>query len=186
MISPTELRRIVPTISNENLEKYHDPLLDAMREFEVDSPPRVAAFIAQVAHESGGFRYVRELADGAAYDARVDLGNTQAEAIAAAKAAGTSPGRFYRGRGLIQITGYYNYRACGGDLGIDCVAHPELLEAAVAACRSAGWFWSRRKLNQFADKGDFLTVTKRINGGTNGWKDRVGYYERAKEVLCLA
>lgn len=175
MISLSELRRIMPYATNENLEKYHEPLTDAMREFEIDSPPRIAAFLAQVGHESGSLRYVRELDTGEAYEGRKDLGNTE-----------PGDGVRYKGRGLIQITGRANYQACGAALDLDLVGNPELLEQPVPACRSAGWFWTSRGLNAFADKGDFLTITKRINGGTNGWKDRTDYYERAKEVLCLA
>lgn len=176
MISITELRRIMPAATTDNLEKYYDPLLDAMREFEIDTPPRAAAFLAQVGHESGSLRYVRELASGEAYEGRQDLGNTQ-----------PGDGVRYKGRGLLQVTGRGAYEMCGNALGIDLVGSPEILEQPVPACRSAGWVWTPfKKLNAFADKGDFLSITKRINGGTNGWKDRVSFYERAKEVLCLA
>lgn len=176
MISVNELRRIMPYVLNENLEKYHEPLVDAMREFEIDSPPRIAAFLAQVGHESGSLRYVKELDTGEAYEGRKDLGNTE-----------PGDGVRYKGRGLLQVTGRAAYALCGDALGLDLVGSPEILEQPVPACRSAGWVWTGfKKLNAFADKGDFLTITKRINGGTNGWKDRIAYYERAKEVLCLA
>lgn len=176
MISRDELKKIMPHARQANLEKYYEPLVDAMREFQIDTPSRIAAFLAQVAHESGSLTYAKELASGEAYEGRADLGNTEA-----------GDGRRYKGRGLMQITGRANYKACGEALGIDLVARPELLEEAVPACRSAGWFWAEyKKLNDDADRGDFLRITKRINGGTNGWKDRVAYYDRAKEVLCLA
>lgn len=176
MISREELKKIMPYASAANIEKYFDPLVDAMREFQIDTPPRIAAFLAQVAHESGSLAYAKELASGEAYEGRADLGNTEA-----------GDGRRYRGRGLLQVTGRANYKACGEALGVDLIANPELLEQPVPACRSAGWFWTDfKKLNDYADRGDFLVITKRINGGTNGWKDRVAYYDRAKEVLCLA
>ncbi|MBL3830006.1 hypothetical protein EGV01_30195 [Pseudomonas syringae pv. theae] len=89
----------------------------------------------------------------------------------------------YRGRGLIQITGRANYAACGEALGLDLLKHPELLERPEHAAMSAGWFWHRAGLNTFADKSDFLTITKRINGGTNGLADRQALYERALKTL---
>lgn len=155
------------------VDTYLAPLNEALREFEIDANAlREAAFLAQLLHESGGFRYVRELASGVAYEGRADLGNTE-----------PGDGARFKGRGLIQITGRSNYRDCGVALGLDLVEHPELLEQPVAACRSAAWFWASRGLNELADKEDFLRITKRINGGTNGWAERVRFYERAKEVL---
>ncbi|RMO19230.1 Chitinase [Pseudomonas amygdali pv. morsprunorum] len=90
----------------------------------------------------------------------------------------------YRGRGLIQVTGRANYEECGEALGLDLINHPELLELPQHAAMSAAWFWHRAGLNTLADKGDFLTITKRINGGTNGLADRQALYERALEVLA--
>lgn len=159
------------------------PLNDAMVEFSIDTPPRAAAFLAQLAHESGGLRYVAELASGKAYDGRADLGNTRPEAIRIATMNGSSPGTFWKGHGLIQITGYDNHRACGEALGIDCVNNPHLLELPVYAARSAAWFWWSHDLNGIADAGDFRKITRVINGGFNGYKERLGFFERAKEVL---
>lgn len=88
-----------------------------------------------------------------------------------------------RGRGLIQITGRANYAACGEALGLDLLTHPELLEEPQHAAMSAGWFWYRASLNALADKSDFLLITKRINGGSNGLKDREEIYQRALKVL---
>jgi len=144
-----------------------------MKEFEIDQTgPREAMFIAQLCHESGGFRYVEELASGEAYEGRKDLGNTE-----------EGDGVRFKGRGLIQITGRENYRACGDALGVDLLSDPPLLERPDLACRSAAWFWHKRGLNELADKGDFRTITKRINGGLNGWADRLAFYEKAQEVL---
>lgn len=92
-------------------------------------------------------------------------------------------GQLYRGRGLIQITGRANYYACGEALGLDLLGHPELLEEPQHAAMSAGWFWHRASLNALADRSDFLTITKRINGGTNGLKDREAIYHRALKTL---
>ena len=89
----------------------------------------------------------------------------------------------YKGRGLIQLTGRANYAECGEALGLDLIACPELLEEPVNACRSAAWFWQSHGCNELADKHDFLRITKRINGGTNGWHDRWKYYQKALQVI---
>ena len=150
------------------------PLLDAaMREFDINTPARQASFLSQVGHESGQLRYVRELASGAAYEGRKDLGNTQ-----------PGDGERYRGRGLIQITGRANYTAAMMALDVDIVEHPELLETPILACRSAAWFWKSHGLNELADAGDQVKVTKRINGGTNGLAERLALFEVAKRVLA--
>jgi putative chitinase len=144
-----------------------------MSEFSIDSNvERETHFLAQVAHESGGFNYVREIASGAAYEGRADLGNTE-----------PGDGTLFRGRGLIQITGRANYRACGDALGVDLVAEPDLLESPVLAARSAGWFWETHGLNEMADRGDIRGITKRINGGLNGYQDRLAYLESAQRRL---
>ena len=148
------------------------PLNGAMHEFHINSPIRQAAFIAQIAHESGELRYVEEIASGSAYEGRKDLGNTQ-----------PGDGMKYKGRGLIQITGRNNYLECGKALGVDLVTQPELLETNDLACRSAAWFWASHGLNDLADKGDFERITKHINGGYNGLKERQAYY--AKALLFL-
>jgi putative chitinase len=173
MLSLDELKKICPKTKTEKLAIYIEPLRQTMIEFEINTPEREAMFLAQVCHESGGFNYVREIASGQAYEGRADLGNTNA-----------GDGVRYKGRGLIQITGRANYKACGDALGLDLIERPELLEQPDNATRSAGWFWNSRRLNVLADKGDFLLVTKRINGGTTGFADRMAYYQRATEVLA--
>ena len=148
-----------------------------MTEFGIDTPARQAAFLAQVAHESGSLRYVREIADGSAYEGRADLGNIE-----------PGDGPRFKGRGLIQITGRANYRTCSKALYGDdetLLQHPELLEDVVPACRSAAWFWWSHGLNSFADVGDFREITQVINGGGNGYNERWTYYQRAKTVLEL-
>lgn len=150
------------------------PLLDAaMREFDINTPARQASFLSQIGHESGQLRYVREIASGTAYEGRKDLGNTR-----------PGDGVRFRGRGLIQVTGRSNYTAAMMALDIDCVEHSELLELPVNACRSAGWFWKTHGLNELADAGDQVKVTRRINGGTNGLADRLALFEVAKRVLA--
>ncbi|XQU68217.1 glycoside hydrolase family 19 protein [Cupriavidus sp. H18C1] len=87
------------------------------------------------------------------------------------------------GGGLIQITGRKNYLLCGFALELDLLARPELLEQPVAAAASAAWYWHHRNLNRFADAGDFVGLTRAINGGTNGLADRRALWARAKTML---
>ena len=185
MITAQQLLAIMPSATPARVANFIGPLNDTMGEFAITTQARQAAFLAQLAHESGSLRYVREIASGSAYDNRADLGNTKPEAVALAKLAGTTPGQYYRGHGLIQITGYSNHLACSRALLRDdsVVSNPAILERDDLACRSAGWFCDSRGLNAFADAGDFETITKKINGGLNGQADRLAHYERAKKVL---
>lgn len=153
------------------------PLLNtAMVRYQIIGPKRVAAFIAQIGHESGQPKYVKEIwgptSAQARYEGRKDLGNI---------VAGDGPK--YRGRGLIQITGRANYIMCGEALALDLINHPELLEKPQHACMSAAWFWLTRGLNTLADAGQFDRITRRINGGQNGAADRQALYARALKVL---
>ncbi|MDD2664388.1 MAG: glycoside hydrolase family 19 protein [Dechloromonas sp.] len=170
-----QLRQIMP-YAGPRAARYFQPLTDAMLEFGIDTPARQAAFLAQVAHESASLRYVRELADGTAYEGRADLGNTR-----------PGDGPRYKGRGLIQITGRANYRATSLALYGDeqlLLDHPQLLEEDEPACRSAAWFWWMRGLNTLADTGQFRAITRKINGGFNGYADRLASWEKAKGVLA--
>ena len=178
----TQLQSIMP-LAKDRARLFLEPLNAAMAEFGIDTPIRQAAFLAQVSHESGQLRYTAEIASGAAYATRADLGNTFPVAQSIAMRKGTDTGRLYKGRGLIQVTGYSNYLDCGAALGIDCVEAPQLLEAPEAAARSAAWFWQMKKLNALADVGNFREITRKVNGGYNGWDDRLAAYNRAKKVL---
>lgn len=170
-MTPAMLKAIMPQSSNR-ATIYAEPLTIAMERFGIDTPKRQAAFLAQLAHESGQLRYVRELASGAAYEGRKDLGNVQA-----------GDGIKFKGRGLIQITGRSNYVKCGFALELDLEANPELLEQPPHACDSAAWFWYDKNLNRYADSDDFVGLTKRINGGTNGLEDRQYFWKLAKQAL---
>ena len=165
------LQSIMP-YAKARIPSFIAPLNAAMQEYHINSPIRQAAFIAQIAHESGELRYVEEIASGIAYEYRKDLGNTQ-----------PGDGMKFKGRGLIQITGRNNYHECGKALGVDLITNPELLETNDLACRSAAWFWASRGLNDLADRGDFERITKRINGGLNGYQERLVYHARAKTAL---
>jgi putative chitinase len=151
--------------------------------FGLDSRLRIAHFLAQIAHESGELRYTREIASGAAYEHRLDLGNVK-----------PGDGVMFKGRGLIQITGRANYAKVSAALYGDAqtlIETPELLETKEAACLSAGWFWSVNGLNKWADADDLDGVSDMINrghktravGDANGYDDRASYLARAKEAL---
>jgi putative chitinase len=135
---------------------------------------RVAAFLAQVGHESGGGRHRREIASGAAYEGRRDLGNTQ-----------PGDGRRFRGRGLIQITGRANTTRARDALkpGMEIKAFCEWLEEHGGASVSAAWWWNQHGCNALADSGDFIGLTRRINGGVNGLGDRQARWAAAKRAL---
>ena len=184
-VSAEQIQKIMPAATPARIANFIGPLNATMEEFGINTPKRQAAFLAQLAHESGSLRYVQEIASGAAYDNRADIGNTRPDAIALAELAGTTPGRYYKGRGLIQITGFDNYLACSRALLRDdaLVKNPAMLERADLACRSAGWYWDSRRLNAFADAGQFETITRKINGGLNGQADRLAHYQRALSVL---
>lgn len=168
-------------IPSSRATEWQPFLQAAMTSYDITSKPRIAAFLAQIAHESCGLVYTREIwnpkqcAWQAEYEYRKDLGNTQA-----------GDGERFKGRGLIQITGRANYTECGKALGLDLPHHPELLESKQNAANSAAWFWSRHKLNDICDtcsRDAFVKITKVINGGTNGLADRTAFYQRAFNVL---
>lgn len=171
-MTTVEFKACFPHATKENLEKFFLPLTNAMREYEINTPQREAAFLAQLAHESGSLRYVEELASGEAYEGRKDLGNTE-----------PGDGKRFKGRGLIQITGRANYKDLSEELAYDFIADPEALEKPGAASYSAAWFWWSRHLNRLADIDAFEKITKRINGGLNGYEDRCKHWEITKNAL---
>ncbi|MBO5387618.1 MAG: hypothetical protein J6A59_05690 [Lachnospiraceae bacterium] len=119
-------------------------------------------------------RYVEEIASGKKYEGRKDLGNTQ-----------KGDGMRFKGRGLIQITGRANYTELSNDVGINFVSQPLLLSLPEYAVMSACWFWDKRKLNKYADAGEFKEITRRINGGYNGLEDREKLYHNCKRMLNI-
>lgn len=158
-------------------------LNSAMERRHIDSPKRIAAFLAQVGHESGQLRYVRELGNNQ-YLSKYDTGTLALRLGNTPEADGD--GQKYRGRGLIQITGRSNYRQCSVGLFGDerLLSLPELLEQPQWAAESAAWFWEQKGLNALADRDEFNTITRRINGGLNGLQDRLEIWARARAVLC--
>jgi predicted chitinase len=173
VINAQQLQAIYKFTPPKQINSALATLNDGMERFEINlSKARVAAFLAQLGHESGGLRFTTELASGDAYEGRKDLGNTQ-----------SGDGPRYKGRGWIQLTGRHNYRQAGKAIGVDLESFPTLAASDNYMGLIAGWFWSSRNLNLWADRGDFLTITRRINGGLNGLSDRIQYWDRAKKVL---
>ena len=138
----------------------------------LDRPLRLAHFAAQLCHESGSFRYMEEIASGAAYEGRSDLGNVQ-----------PGDGVRYKGRGPIQITGRANYRYFGRKIGIDLERHPQLAAFPSIGLHLALEYWRDRNLNTLADADDIVGITKKINGGTNGLDDRKAHLSKIKGWL---
>ena len=174
-LSLQQLKDTMPHSTEANRTKFIVPLNDVMKKYEVNSPLRQAHFLAQLAHESGSLRYTEEIASGAAYEGRVDLGNTQ-----------PGDGKRFKGRGLIQLTGRSNYEKYGIHIHIDLLTAPQLVsEDPHLAVDAAGWFWMIRKLNKLADDDNIRAVTKKINGGFNGLSERQRHLKRGKSALNI-
>lgn len=172
-ITAEQIGAIMPT-ARKRCEPYVTVINKWSEHFGITTPLRMAHFLAQIAHESVEMKYTKEIASGKAYEGRKDLGNTQ-----------KGDGVRYKGRGLIQITGRANYKRYADYCGYDVVAKPELLERLPGAVKSAMWYWQMRGLNELADNDEFVKITKRINGGTNGIDNRRKYLTRAKTVLNI-
>ncbi len=179
MITLAQLKAAIPA-AGKRAELMLNPMNAAMDMAGINTRLRIAAFIAQSGHESLDFVYMQELASGAAYEGRKDLGNTQ-----------PGDGRRFKGRGPIQITGRANYQAFADWSGLDCVNHPELLEDPVNGWLASAWFWMVNHVNLWADKGDVDGVSDVINrgrktlviGDSNGYADRLKRYNVAYAAL---
>lgn len=174
-LTQADLRKIFPNAAESKLKASLPYLNAAMTEFGITTKLRVAAFLSQIAVESAELKYFSEIASGAAYEGRKDLGNTQ-----------KGDGKRFKGRGVIQLTGRSNYREAGKDLGLPLEDSPEIVATPAVAFRTAGWFWKKKGLNALADKGDIREVTRRVNGAivaTTHYPERVEYYKRALKVL---
>jgi len=193
-----------PRTKSSILEGYLEPLNTVAEYYDMNvNPARLAGFLAQTAHESGGYTAIKENLNYSAkglrgtfgkYFPNDELANQYAkkpERIANrvyANRMSNGPeesGDGYRfcGRGLIQLTGRANYTKFAADLGMSLEDTITYLETPNGAVASAGWFWDNNKLNQYCDSGDFVTLTKRINGGTIGLEDRKHHYELAMHYL---
>lgn len=166
---------VIMPYAGTRVNAFYPALMSATSEYGITTPRRIAAFLAQIAHESGELRYMRELADGKAYEGRADLGNTEA-----------GDGPRYKGRGLIQITGRANYQKLQDAWGLPIVADPDYLEQPEGASRSAAWFWQTHGLNTLADSDSFFELTHRINGGYNGGDKRLAYWLKARTQLRVS
>lgn len=178
-ITKEQILQIMPNA--KDVADLYLPYINGYNEvFKIDTPLRMAHFLAQIAHESNELRNVKEIGSSSYFE-KYDTGKLK-------KMLGNlkpGDGYRYRGRGLIQITGRANYMEyqkssrCKGDI----ITHPELLEKPLGAVKSAMWFWESHGLNKLADKDSVLAVTRRINGGTNGLESRKNYLAWAKEAL---
>jgi putative chitinase len=201
ILSRAQLAQLLP--GNPYLDHWYHALEQALPDYDINTPHRVAAFIAQCAHESGGFRALKENLNYRAVTLRKvfpkyfpndEIANQYAgkqEMIANRVYGGrmgngpeeTGDGYRYCGRGLIQLTGKINYQNFADSIETPVEDLPEYLATFEGAVQSACWFWEANNLNQYADSGDILTMTKRINGGTIGLEDRKKHYEHALHVL---
>ena len=200
-ITREQLAQIIP--KNPYIDQWTDALNKLLPDYEINTPQRVAAFIAQCAHESGNFVFLKENLNYRAeslmrtwprHFPTMEIANQyarQPERIANrayANRMGNGPeesgdGARYMGRGLIQLTGRNNYEAFAESIETPVEEIPAYLETFEGAVQSACWFWETNNLNRFADVGDILTMTKRINGGTIGLEDRMKHYAHALEVF---
>lgn len=196
-----QLKEMIP--KNPYVDQWYKALSEILPEYEITTPQRVAAFLAQCAHESGGFIFLKEnLNYKAASLRKVFPKYFPDDATAAAYAnkpqmianrvyanrmgngdEASGDGWKYCGRGLIQLTGKNNYTFFAASLDIPVEEASEYLETFEGAVQSACFFWEQNKLNQFADAGDILTLTKRINGGTIGLEDRQKHYTHALHIF---
>lgn len=174
-LEPPWLSLLYLRAKDEDVADFSPRLKKIMANRHIDTPLRQAHFLAQVGHESGEFRFRAEIANGEAYQGRVDLGNLQ-----------PGDGRRFKGRGLIQLTGRANYGEYGRAIGreAELLATPELVETDPELCVDvAGWFWAKKNLNNLADVDDLTSLTRRVNGGLNGLDDRRRLLLRAKALL---
>lgn len=168
-----QLQAIMPKLDAGRANTVVTPLAAAMKEFDITTPKRQAAFLAQIAHESGQLKYLEEAFSNLdSYENRADLGNTKA-----------GDGRKFKGRGPLMLTGRANYKAAGQALKLDLEAKPELVGQPEVGCRVAAWYWKTQGLNELADRGDVRGITQRMHGDFAGLDARLKYYKQAKVTL---
>jgi putative chitinase len=197
------VHHLIPKV--KNFEEWYTNLSNILPEYDIDTPHRVAAFMAQCGHESGGFTLMQENLNYSAKGLRGTFGkyfpNDEVAKLYERKPQmianrvyanrmgngdeSSGEGWYFRGRGIVQITGKNNYTKCSQSLFESnvLVENPDLLLETEYAIHSACWFWSAARLNELADIGDIKTMTKRINGGYIGLEDRINHYNHAIEIL---
>jgi putative chitinase len=203
-ITEQQLSKIIP--GNAYTTQWCEALNKILPDYEIDTPQRVSAFMAQCAHESGGFtalhenlnyravtlrkvfpKYFPNDAIAEQYASQPNKAELIANRVYASRMGNgdeaSGDGFRYCGRGLIQLTGKNNYTAFANSIDTPVEEIPEFLATFEGAIQSAAWFWETNNLNQWADVGDILTLTKRINGGTIGLEDRVKHYNHALHVF---
>ena len=204
MLTLSQLKQLLP--KNPYVEHWHHALSQLLPDYDINTPNRIAAFVAQCAHESGGFMVLKENLNYKAatlrkifpkyfpndqiaqeYASRPNKQVAIASKVYANRMGNgdeaSQEGYKFCGRGLIQLTGRSNYQAFADSLEMNIDDVPEYLATFEGASQSACWYWESQKLNQWADAGDILTLTKRINGGTIGLEDRKKHYDHALHVL---
>lgn len=167
------IRKIAPEGKLNIIDGLADSMPQVIKIANLNTPARISQFLAQVAHESDGFRTATEYASGKEYNGRVDLGNRK----------GTNDGVTYKGRGLIQLTGRFNYQKMSEKLGVDLIKNPALAAQFPYAALTAAYYWRDHNLNALADIGDIDGITRRINGGYNGLSQRKMYLRKAQAEI---
>lgn len=167
------IKKIAPDGRSNIINGLAEAMPQVIKIANLTTPRRISHFLAQLAHESDGFRTTTEYASGKEYNGRVDLGNRK----------GTNDGVTYKGRGLIQLTGRFNYQKMSEKLGIDLAKNPSLAAQFPYAALTAAYYWKDHNLNALADVDDIDAITRRINGGFNGLADRKLYLRRVKNEL---
>jgi len=170
-ITVLQLRRLAPFAKQWIIAGLVENAPDVLPTYSITTPLRIAHFMAQIAHESAGFRTLEEYASGQAYEGRKDLGNTE-----------VGDGRRYKGRGYIQLTGRANYIEFGARIGIDLANRPWRAQDPRIALLLACEYWKSRRLNARADRNDIRTITRKINGGYNGLRDRKKKFNKAWSI----
>ena len=176
------LHAVMPTLDKPKADLCYPPLAAALDEFEINTPYRIAAFLAQIAHESGELKWFRELWGPTPQQLKYEPPSRLAKELGNTR---KGDGKRYKGRGVIQLTGRANYSHIGDLLGLPLEEKPELAEQPDVAFRVAGLFWKTKGLNALADGNMFQAITKRINGGYNGMDGRLKYYQRARVALGI-
>lgn len=181
-VNADTMRAIAPRFSGSRAERQGEilsvagaALAETLDRYAINTPLRIAHFLAQTAHESAGFQTTEEFASGEAYEGRSDLGNTE-----------PGDGKRFKGRGLIQLTGRANYKSLGATIGTDLVADPERAADPALSLVIACEYWKKRSINDHADRDDIIAATWSVNGGLNGLDDRIRYLIKAKAELSNA
>ncbi|MEO8250673.1 MAG: glycoside hydrolase family 19 protein, partial [Burkholderiales bacterium] len=182
-LTDLQLSQVMRNASQRQRANCLEALNAAMRTYGIDNLPRTAAFLAQLAHESGELRWMEEIWGPTAAQKRYEPPSSLAKRLGNSE---SGDGKRYKGRGPIQVTGRFNYRKYGDLLGLDLEANPDQAATPDIGFATAGLYWEHNGLNELADADDFKQITKRINGGQNGAADRERFFERAKLVLAAA